>query len=92
MTYGALQAQAAVAHPVTLQTQAPKFRGQTENLESIHVTLNGTKVGGSKVSDTGSFWKGWKNAPLAAGAYSLEVRESPGSSLLWSATIRIAGQ
>ena len=76
---------------MTVPTQAPKFRGQTENLESVHITLNGTKVGGSKVSDTGSFWKSWKHDPLAGGAYLLEIRESSDSAVLWSATIRIAG-
>ena len=76
---------------MAITTSAPKFRGQTENLESVHVTLNGTQVGGSKVSDTGSFWKGWKHAPLAAGTYSLEVRESSDSAVLMSATVRITG-
>ena len=76
---------------MTIQTQAPKFRGQTENLESIHITLNGTKVGGSKVSDTGSFWKSWKHDPLIDGTYSLEIRESSGTAVLWSATVRIVG-
>ena len=76
---------------MNVPTKSPKFRGQTEGLESIHITLNGTKVGGSKVSDTGSFWKSWKHSPLAVGTYLLEIREVPGASVLLSTTIRITG-
>lgn len=57
----------------------------------VHITLNGTKVGGSKISDTGSFWKGWKHDPLAGGTYLLEIRELLDSTVLWSATVRIVG-
>lgn len=41
---------------MTILMQMPKFRGETENIGSIHITLNGTKVGGSKVTND-SFWK-----------------------------------
>ena len=57
----------------------------------VYITLNGTKVGGSKVSDTSSFWKGWKHDPHAGGTYLFEIRESSDFAVLWSATVRIVG-
>ena len=74
----------------TMQMQSLKFRGRTENLESIHIMINGAKAGGSKVSDTDSFWKSWKRDPFANNAYPPVIRESPDPSVLPSTAIRAA--
>lgn len=73
---------------MTILMQMPKFRDETENIGSIHITLNGTKVGGSKVTND-SFWKSWKHEPLSNGTYVLQIQETPDSAVILSTTIKI---
>ena len=77
---------------ITIHTGLPKFQGTTDNLSSVHITLHDKQVGGTNISDTGTFWKSWKHEPLGNGVYTIEVRESSNSDVLYTGTITIALQ
>ena len=61
---------------ITISNSSPRFTGISSNIESIQVLLDGTQVGANNIREDGSWKKGWRNAPLPDGIYTITINEN----------------